>query len=182
MSPIEWHLRPFRPGDEAELIRLLERGFGKRLEERAWHWKLRQRGSPVENVWLAVDTEDRPIFHYGGIPRALRLGGEQRDVMIAVDSATDPDFRRRGILTAGASAAHQAWSAAGFALVLGLPNEQWGSRVPALGWRPLFPLKWCIRPLRPERLVARRLGLPVLGRLAFAGRLWRSLRARRLRS
>lgn len=171
----DWRLRPFQPGDEPGICRLLERGFGRRHDEAAWQWKLEQQPSPVANVWLAVDQKDRPIFHYGGIPRSLRLAGEERDVMVAVDSVTDPDFRHRGILTAGVRAAHRAWTAAGFACVLGLPNEQWGSRVQALGWQPLFPLKWLIRPLRPGRLLARRLQIPALGRLELTAR-WRHRR------
>ena len=175
----DWRLRPFRPGDEPGICRVLERGFGRPVEEAAWHRKLKQQPSPVENVWLAVDRHDRPIFHYGGIPRTLELAGEKRNIMVAVDSVTDPAFRRRGILTVAVSAAHEAWAAAGIACVLGLPNEQWGSRVRALDWRPLFPLAWLIRPLRPERLLARRLRLPMLDRLTVVGSLWRSLPVRR---
>ena len=171
----DWRLRPMRAGDEPGIRRLLERGFGRRLEQADWRWKFKLRPSPVENVWLAVDRADRPIFHYGGVPRTLRLGDEERDVMIAVDSVTEPELRRRGILTAGVRRAHRAWAKAGFACVLGLPNEQWGSRIQALDWRPLFPLTWLTRPLRPEQLLARRLGCPPLGKLDVSGRPGRSL-------
>ncbi len=167
----QWRVRPMRAGDEAGLRGLLERGFGRRLEQADWRWKFKLRPSPVENVWLAADGDGRPIFHYGGMPRRLRLDGAERDVMIAVDSVTESEFRRRGILTAGVRAAHRAWAEAGFACVLGLPNEQWGSRVQALDWRPIFSLTWLIRPLRPEQLLAQRLKLPAQDRLDFAGRL-----------
>jgi hypothetical protein len=170
-----WRVRPMRAGDEAGIRRLLERGFGRRLEQADWRWKFKLRPSPVENVWLAADGDGQPIFHYGGVPRTLKLGAEERDVMIAVDSVTESEFRRRGILTAGVRSAHRAWAEAGFACVLGLPNEQWGSRIQALDWRPLFPLTWLLRPLRPEQLLARRLGFPPLGKLGFIGRLGRSL-------
>ena len=174
-----WRVRPFEPGDEAGVCRLLERGFGRRFDEITWRWKLKRRPAPMENVWLAVDREDRPIFHYGAIPRRVEIEGAIRDVVVAVDSTTDPEFRRQGVLTAAVGAAHQTWTDAGIACVLGLPNEQWGSRVQKLDWRPLFPMSWLIRPLRPERILARRLGLPVLGRLGLVGRLWRALTRRR---
>jgi hypothetical protein len=62
--------------------------------------------------------------------------------------------------------------------VIGLPNDQWGSRTKALGWRNLFPLVWRIRPLRFDRLVERRAGR-IAGSLAapigFAyARWWRA--------
>ena len=181
MSPSgdAWRIRPFRSGDETGVCQLLERGFGRSFDVATWRWKLKQRPSPVENVWLAVDHEDQPIFHYGGIPRTLSRAGIECDAMVAVDSTTDPKARRRGILTAGVSTAHRAWTAAGVACVLGLPNEQWGSRASALDWQPLFPLTWLIRPLRPERLLARRLGLSILDRMRCIGHLWRSLPERR---
>jgi hypothetical protein len=53
-----------------------------------------------------------------------------------------------------------------------LPNEKWGSRTEALGWKTLFPLRWLMRPLRPELSAARRLKFPLLRRLTFLGSLW----------
>ena len=92
--------------------------------------------------------------------------------MVAVDGMTAPAYRRRGLLTQYTSELFGRWREAGVALVLGLPNEKWGSRTAALGWRPLFPLSWLVLPLRPERLLARRLRFPTLGRLSLVGRLW----------
>jgi hypothetical protein len=66
---------------------------------------------------------------------------------------TSPLFRRRGVLTRLGTEAYRAWAEAGVAAVLGLPNEQWGSRTGALGWRSLFPLAWLRIPLRVERLL-----------------------------
>ncbi|MEE8526913.1 MAG: hypothetical protein V3T72_23510 [Thermoanaerobaculia bacterium] len=158
-----WHLRNFRPGDEPGIAALFERGFGRRIDEDVWRWKYQQ--SPVENVWLGVDASERPIFHYAGVPRQWMIAGDLRPAMVTFDGVTDPDFRRQGLFTAGMRASHDTWTTAGFAAILGLPNERWGSRVEVLDWRPLFPLRWRIRPLRPEVLLAKRTGIAVLGRL-----------------
>jgi hypothetical protein len=85
------------------------------------------------------------------------------------------------LLTEVASRAYEAWRNAGVAFVIGLPNQQWGSRAQALGWRELFPLQWLARPLRPEALIARRLRLPRLGRIHLFGAAWNRLANRRLR-
>lgn len=171
----EWRLRTLETGDDRGVVELLERGFDRPFTEASWRWKVKRRTSPAPNVFLAVDGDEKPIFHYAGIHRRLELSDDSRDVMIAVDGVSDPDFRRRGLLTSGTRAAHERWSAAGVAYVLGLPNEQWGSRIEALDWRPLFPLRWRIRPLRPEFLLARKLRIPALGKLSLAGRLWNRL-------
>jgi hypothetical protein len=163
-----WHLRNYRPGDEPGIAALFERGFGRRIDADAWRWKYRE--SPQANVWLGVDG-DRPVFHYGGVPRRWTIAGDVRPAMVTFDGVTDPAYRRQGLFTRGMRASHAAWAAAGSAAVLGLPNERWGTRVEVLDWRPLFPLRWRIRPLLPEALLARRTGLSSLSRLRVLGRL-----------
>jgi hypothetical protein len=143
------------------LLELFHSSFGRTVTAAQYRWKLRTRPSPAENVAIAVDDADRPVFHIGGMPRRLRLGGAELWAMVAVDGMTSPAFRRRGILTTVTADLFRRWRDAGIALVLGLPNEQWRSRVDALGWRPLFPLRWMVRRLAPARIAARRLHVPV---------------------
>jgi hypothetical protein len=94
---------------------------------------------------------------------------------------TAPDFRRQGLLTRVASRAYEAWRAAGVAFVIGLPNQQWGSRAAALGWQPLFRLQWLVRPLRPQAMLARRLKIRWLARAGFIGALCNRVLNARLR-
>jgi hypothetical protein len=140
-----------------------------------YRWKLLARPSPVANVAIAVDQSDRPVFHIAGIPCRCRLAGAERWVMVAVDAMTAPAFRRQGLLTTHTTQLFARWRAAGVALVLGLPNDNWRSRARALGWTPLGRLQWLVLPLRPERLLARKLGVPWLAHLEHAGRWWRAL-------
>jgi hypothetical protein len=163
-------MRGYAPGDEARIGALFERTYGRRETDAHWRWKLRSRPSPAENVFLALDG-DRAVFHYGGVPRRLRIRGRELDAMLSVDAMTDPDFRKRGLLTEVGRHAYDTWRAAGVALTYGLPNRQWGSRTGALGWRTLFPLRWRLLPLRPEAMLGRRLGWPALSHLDVLGRL-----------
>ena len=137
-----------------------------------WVWKLAHTAHGVPNVWLAVDERNRPVCQYAGIPRQVRLGGRDHPVMVAVDAMTAPASRRLGVLTSVVECAHAAWRAAGVTFVLGLPNEQWGSRRTALGWQPVTSLRWLTRPLRPEALLARRIRWRGLSRLSVAGTCW----------
>jgi hypothetical protein len=169
-----WIIRAFRSGDEPALTALFERVFGRAISEEHYRWKLRQPPTPVENVWLAVEG-DTPIFHYAGIPTRFRLPGGEALAMVSVDTMTAPEFQRRGLLSAVGRTVYDTWRAAGVAFVLGLPNERWGSRAGALGWEPLFDLKWLARPLRPESILARRLRMPLLARLTPIGAAWNAL-------
>jgi hypothetical protein len=107
-------------------------------------------------------------------------------VMISVDTMTSARFRRRGVLTKLATVSYASWAAEGVAAVLGLPNEQWGSRTGALGWQSLFQLEWLRMPLRIERLVHKIRRAPAFARtaasaLAYPASLGRyDLRRRRL--
>ena len=172
MNPLETHWRPFGAGDVPGVIELFADAFGRRISPAHYEWKLRTRESPVDNVTIAVNRQSRPVFHLGGVPCRCRLGGLERWAMIAVDGMTAPAHRRRGLLTQHTTELFGRWREAGVAVVLGLPNEQWGSRAEALGWRPLFPLSWLVLPLAPERVLARRLKVPLAGRLTFLGKLW----------
>jgi hypothetical protein len=89
----------------------------------------------------------------------MKLRGEVRHVIVNVDAMTAPEFRRQGILLALGEAGNQHWRKMGYAAVVGLPNDQWGSRIAALGWERMFPLNWLRFPLhigntlsRPNRL------------------------------
>lgn len=174
-GPPAWRERPFIAADVPGVVDLFHRAFGRPTSAEHYIWKLRTRPTPVENVALAVDGNDRPMFHLAGIPCRVRLGNEDRWVMVAVDGMTDPAWRRQGVLTQVTSGLFDRWRAAGVALVLGLPNDQWRSRISALGWKPMFPLAWLVRPILPQKIIARRFGIAALADAAWVDGLWNRL-------
>jgi len=179
-----WIIRPYEPGDESALVALYERVFGRPMSVAHWRWKLGHAGR-VPNVFVAVvrdGTGDRIVSQCAAIPlRYLGPTGELH-AMVAVDAMTDPDFRRQGLLTAVHRQGYGVWRDAGFAFVAGLPNQQWGSRARALGWRELFPLAWRLHPLRLDRIVARRYGLLAQTVARMANAPWNIYWARRRRT
>src|SRR5262249_21977087 len=140
-----------------------------------YRWKLRTRQTPVDNVRIAVNAADRLVFHIGGIPCRAVVGGRERWVMVAVDAMTAKDARRQGLLTSQARALFATWKEAGVAMILGMPNENYGTRARVIGWRPFGALEWLLLPLRPERMAARKLGLPWLAELSGLGQAWRAV-------
>jgi hypothetical protein len=171
-----WPIRPFQSKDEVAVRRLFSQVYGRSVSSEHWNWKIRR---PAEialfngaNSWL-VGPEKELVFHMAGIPVRFQTPAGLQTVMVAVDAMTSPAFRRQGVLTAACQAIFERWRAAGAPFVLGLPNEQWGSRTAALNWETLFPLCYLTLPLAPERLLARRLKLGFLARFTFLGRSWR---------
>ena len=172
MNAPPWHIRPYRPGDEKALVALWTEAFGRPMTEEHWRWKAKGRPTPVENVGIAAAADDRPIFQFVGIPCPAVVLGTQRTVMVGADVVTAAQFRRRGVFTATARHLFDSWRDAGVALIVGLANDRWRSRADVLGYERFFPLRWMIRPLRVERVLARKAGLPALARLRVLGRLW----------
>jgi predicted N-acetyltransferase YhbS len=157
----DWHARLYRPGDETGIVALYERVFGYRRTPEWWRWKIKSFPSAVELTWVAVAERDGSIIgHYPGIPIRLKLDGEVRPAIVNLDVMTSPDYRRRGILLHLGEAANRHWREAGYAAVVGLPNEQWGSRTQALGWQTIFPLGWLRFPLHIGKVAARSGRLP----------------------
>jgi hypothetical protein len=169
-----WQVRPYRPGDEPGIAQLVQEVYGRTLDLKHYHWKLLSQPTPFPTVWLATAGE-RVIGHYACSPIRFKLGAREVSAGHASNAITAPDFRRQGVFTTVGHAAHAAWTAANVAFVDGIP-QQFGSAWEAIGWRQLFRLIWLRRPLRLDRLVARRYGLPVpsLAALRAAGWLWNS--------
>jgi GNAT superfamily N-acetyltransferase len=153
-----WSLRQAREDDVDGLTALHRRVFGRPISRAHWLWKLGGRQGPTQNVWVA-EADGRLVFQYAGIPTRVFHSGTECWAMVSVDTMTDPDYRRRGLLTKVAEV-YAHWGEAGVAFVLGLPNEQWGSRIGALGFVPLAQLRWWVRWLDPVALVTGRAAPP----------------------
>jgi hypothetical protein len=115
---------------------------------------------------------ERPLFQCAAIP--VRYSGPSGHIvgLVAVDAMTAPEFRRQGLLTEVNRYAYERWRTAGVPFIVGLPNQQWGSRTKALGWRELFPLAWRVRPIDFGAIGSRRFGSVARPLAASAATLW----------
>ena len=176
-----WDVRAYEPGDEHGLLRLWADAFGARRTLEAWRWKFRARAD-APMVWVAQTRDGEIVGHYGGLPVGVFASGARLRSVHAVEAMTAPAYRRQGILTALGSAAHAAWRDAGYAAVIGLPNDRWVGPAARLGYRHATSLSWLRFPLRLDRVLASRLPgsrallAPVLAPATIASRIW----ARRL--
>ncbi len=165
-SSSEWTLRPYRAGDERDIMDLFVRVFGRDTSAEHWRWKFKSRRWPTENVWIGVH-DDRPVCHFAAIPTWIRVNGHEVPAAVVVDVMTAPGFRRRGLLTDVARGVMRTWAAAGVSFMYGLPNEQWGSRTAAIGIQPMVALRRFVLPLRPQQTLARKIRAPWLARPAW---------------
>jgi hypothetical protein len=177
-SSKSWWIRPYKEGDDERVVQLYRAVYGRPLSIDEYRWKLVDTpwsvGAP--NVWLSDDGE-KLVGHYAATPLRFKLGEEQLIIAHTGDAMTHPDFRKQGVFTGVALAAHESWAATGVPFLVGVPNDQWVSRRAPLGYREQFKLVWFWRPLRLDRLLSRRFRLPSffykLGALAI--QKWRGM-------
>lgn len=76
---------------------LLKAAFGKWQDEPYWYWMYRDRpGEEKPIIWVA-EEEGRIVGHYALVPVAMFVDGSKMQGSQSVDTATDPQFRGRGI-------------------------------------------------------------------------------------
>lgn len=174
----KWSVRSYAPGDDERVAHLYEEVYGQPMPVERYRWKLLEMpwSLSAPNVWVA-DAGQRLVGHYAATPLRFKLGNEVLTVGHTGDAMTHPDFRRQGVFSAVAQTAHKAWATAGVPFMVGVPNDQWISRRAPLGYTEQFKLVWFRRPLRLDRLLARRYRLPSLLRrvVTLTGRAWNAL-------
>jgi hypothetical protein len=153
-------IRAAREDDFDQLLDLHGRVFGRRPPREQRRWKLAGHTAPVENVWVA-ETDGRIVFQYAGIPVRFLHRGRVTWAMQSVDTMTDPDYRRRGLLTQTAAVTFENWTRARVAFVFGVPNQNWGRRLAALGFVQVGEVRWWVRWLDPLRALAAKVGIKV---------------------
>lgn len=97
-------IRPYDAGqDEARVIALWEKVFGKKIGLALWRWKYID--NPYETaILLSVNETGEPVVFYGGIPYAANFKG-RRIVMIHLsDIMSHPDYRGSGLFIHTANA------------------------------------------------------------------------------
>jgi predicted N-acetyltransferase YhbS len=170
----EFRVRPLERRDAPRVAALFSEVFGRAMGEEEVRWKLldtpAQLGVPSSFV---AEADGRVVGQYAGTPMRFLVHGRERPGLHGCDVMTAAGFRRRGVLTALGTRAHEAWRRAGLVFVTGLANNAWGTRAAALSWEELFPIRWLAVPLRPEAALARRLGVRARVRFSVLGPAWR---------
>jgi GNAT superfamily N-acetyltransferase len=147
-------LRAYQPGDEAAVLALLRQvlGEGGRAFERTeafWHWK--HEANVFGRSILMLATEDEVVGVRAFMRWRFRSAHGLLAAVRAVDTATHPRARRRGVFSTLTRAAVAQAEAAGVDLIFNTPNRLSLPGYLKLGWtrvgRPLLLVR-LVRPLR----------------------------------
>jgi len=158
-----WIVRPYRDGDEAQILELFQRVFGVTRSVEHWRWKFRDNPAGSYVVRLAEAPDGALVGQYALLPVRTGWGDETVTLIQVIDVMVDPRFRmglkRPGLFAVLADRSVLAFLRGGQALVgYGFPTPE-ALRIGArsVGYTPLHPIQWLIKDLtaagapRPSR-------------------------------
>lgn len=139
-----------------ELRPLLEQSLGHRLAERTeafWRWK--HEANPFgPSPGLVAVAGGRPIALRVFLRWRFNCGDEMLEACRAVDTATHPEWRRRGLFRRLTLALVERVEADGTAFVFNTPNRRSRRGYLGMGWEDFGRPPLLVRPLHPLRAAA----------------------------
>lgn len=148
-------IRRAAPEERSQLLGLLVESFGDQgshWSEDYWRWK--HEDNPFGPSYLLVaEDAGRPVGLRVFLRWRLRSGDRTVPAVRAVDTATHPDYRRRGIFSRLTREALELAAADGTAFVFNTPNDRSRPGYLRLGWQVVGRVPLLVKPLRPGRLL-----------------------------
>jgi GNAT superfamily N-acetyltransferase len=163
------HIRTYRDDDLPAVLELLRASLGEapllRRTEELFRWK--HIDNPFGRSVLMVAEADETIVGLRAFMQwHLKYGAETIRCARAVDTATHPNYQRKGIFRRLTMEALDVAREAGLQLIFNTPNERSRPGYLKMGWSDVGPIRVLVRP-HPTRLFrARRASFPRLDELA----------------
>jgi len=166
----DWDAVPYTPDLAGKVIALHRRIWpGAEIGDEAYHrWQYQDNPAGLALSALAADrAAGELIGQFGALPVRMWVDGEERLAALALNVATDPAARGRGVFTALGRAADGLMAQAGAGLAWALPNENsFPGFIRHLGYSHAGDVPLLARPVNVRRLIRRRVPLPGLDRVA----------------
>jgi GNAT superfamily N-acetyltransferase len=153
-----WIVRTYRPADETAVLELMRRSLGEGPVARPrtpefFRWKHFESPFGQSFIWVACSPEGEIVGLRAFMRWDFEVGLRRLLAVQAVDTATHPAFRRRGIFSGLTRTAVDVVRKQGVALVFNTPNVYSRPGYLKLGWVDVGPMTPMIRLLRPLRFL-----------------------------
>lgn len=154
MTESEVRVRPLSEVSETAVLELLDTCLGAAAAPRSpelWRWKHRT-GPFGPSPGLVAMAGGRPVAVRVFLRWRWRFAGHTLDAVRAVDTATHPDWRRRGLFRHLTGELVRQCRDDGVAFVFNTPNPTSRAGYLSLGWQDVGRAPLMVRPLRPWRV------------------------------
>ena len=123
-----WHIRPYRDGDETQILKLREVVFGDldpvRLKASTWQWQFQNNPAGPAFCFLA-EADGVIVGQYATIPTRFSIQGKETLLAFSCDTMIHPRYRRHGMFSALARELYAFMEdRCGSQHGMGLPNNQ----------------------------------------------------------
>lgn len=138
-------IRRFKPADVDGIINLLTATFNTRFTKEWWDWKYKSNPNGFfgekGDIWVA-EVDNKIVGHYAIMPEKFKVNSETIRVAQSIDTATHPDYRRRGLFT---SLANKVYNDAKerYPFIYGFPSEMAYKGFIRLGWEDIKISSFC---------------------------------------
>lgn len=143
MNTQKWVIRPYKEGDEFQILDLFELVFDKKRSLEHWRWKFKK--NPYSNVNAALAwtvPQERLIGQHTVMPVKLNFRGDSVLACQETDTMVHPDFRGQGISLKTADYCYHELKRSGTNIVFGFPNQNaYPALVRRLQWKRIMYLK-----------------------------------------
>lgn len=150
-------VRRAEPGDRPALLDLVALCLGAGRVPRTrefWAWK-HERNPFGPSPILVAEAEGRIVGLRAFLRWSWRSRGRHLSAVRAVDTATHPDWRGRGVFSRLTRRMIEEMEAEGVSFVFNTPNRASGAGYRKLGWRSVGRLPLLARPAAPLTTVRR---------------------------
>jgi GNAT superfamily N-acetyltransferase len=153
-----WHIRPYRDGDEKQILKLRQAVFGDldpvRLKESTWQWQFQNNPSGKAICFLA-ESNGKIVGQYATIPTRFSIHGKETLLAFSCDTMIHPEYRHQGLFSVLARTLYDFLETLpDINLVWGFPNDQ---SLPGftgkLDWRILPKLPLMVMPIKPLGMI-----------------------------
>lgn len=138
-------IRKFKPTDVDGIINLLTIVFNTKFTKEWWDWKYRSNPNGFlgedGDIWVA-EVDNEIIGHYAIMPEKLKINSKIIRAAQSIDTATHPDYRRRGLFTSLASKVYDD-AKDRYPFIYGFPSEMAYKGFIKLGWRDIKISSFC---------------------------------------
>jgi predicted N-acetyltransferase YhbS len=130
--------RSYEPSDEASTLRLLRRALGETPATRRtsdfWRWKHFENPFGESFLRVACDADGEVVGLRAFMRWQLDVDGRRVPAVQAVDTATDPAYRRRGVFSELTRQSVEEVRRAGISIIFNTPNATSRPGYQKLGW------------------------------------------------
>lgn len=114
--------RPYRSEDEAEVLALWEKAFGRKLDEGVWRWKYAD--NPFgRRILLCLDDDGLALVMYSGVPYRANWNGRVVEIVQLMDIMSHPDYRKTGLFVKAADTFFDLFAGGDSVLYYGIPGR-----------------------------------------------------------